>query len=123
MIGIFLSGILILLNLIQFETWSLKGKIDEKKKVKKMLKVETAKWHQTPEELRDIAVKANHPRTRERLMGLYEITQGKNATQVGRETGRNPQTVMDWVHRYNNEGTQALEYRHSGGHPPLCPKK
>ncbi len=34
------------------------------------------KWHQTPESLREEALKADHPRTRERLLALYEITQG-----------------------------------------------
>ncbi|MBE9080548.1 helix-turn-helix domain-containing protein [Romeria aff. gracilis LEGE 07310] len=77
------------------------------------------KWGQCAAELRQLALSAAHPRSRERLMGLYEICSGKNATQVGRESGRNPQTVMGWVHRYNEEGYEALLYRHTGGHPPL----
>ena len=85
-----------------------------------MLKVATQRWHQSPAELREQAMKSSHPRTRERFMGLYEIAQGKSATQVGRETGRNPQTVMEWVHRYNLSGPDALRYRRSGGYPPLC---
>ena len=85
-----------------------------------MLKVDTQRWHQSPEQLREQAVQSSHPRTRERFMGLYEIVQGKSATQVGRETGRNPQTVMAWVHRYNHLGPDALRYCRSGGHPPLC---
>lgn len=52
-------------------------------------------------------------------MALYEISGGKSATLVGRETGRNPQTVMEWVHRYNEVGQEALVYQRSGGHPPL----
>jgi len=52
-------------------------------------------------------------------MALYEICNGKNATQVSRETGRNPQTIMEWVHRYNQAGPETLVYQHSGGHPPL----
>ena len=88
-----------------------------------MLKVDTDKWEQTPELLRKIALEENHPRTRERLMALYEITQGKNATVVARLTERNPQTVMDWVHRYNSSGLEALIFRHTGGHPPLYPKR
>jgi hypothetical protein len=27
---------------------------------------------------------------------------------------------MDWVHRYNTHGPEALTYQRSGGHPPLC---
>ena len=85
-----------------------------------MLKVETQAWDQSPEQLRQQALKAEHPRTRERFMGLYEITLGKSATQVGEETRRNPQTVMGWVHQYNTFGPQALVYQRTGGRPPLC---
>lgn len=84
------------------------------------LKVDCSRWQQSPEKLRQEALKAPHPRTRERLMALYEISQGQSATQVGRATERNPQTVMEWVHRYNEGGPAALEYRHTGGHLPLC---
>ena len=85
-----------------------------------MLQVQLEKWHQTAESLREAALKADHPRTRERLLALYEITQGQSATQVGLHSERNPQTVMDWVHRYNDRGPKALTYQRSGGHPPLC---
>jgi transposase len=67
-----------------------------------MLKVEGEKWNQSLETLREKALRAEHPRTRERLMALSEICGGKNATQIGKDTGRNPQTIMEWVHRYND---------------------
>ena len=60
-------------------------------------------------------MKADHVRTRERLMALYEICNGKSATKVGKQTGRNPQTIMDWVHRYNYSGKEALLYKRTGG--------
>ena len=85
-----------------------------------MLKVKTEKWAHTPELLREKALNASHPRTRERFLALYDITQGMNATQVAQQTHRNPQTVMDWVHRYNQNGLESLVYRRTGGHPPLC---
>lgn len=85
-----------------------------------MLRVNITRWQQAPEDLRNQAVNASHPRTRERFMALYEISQGKNATQVSRTTARNHQTVMEWVHRYNASGPDSLVYRHTGGHPPLC---
>lgn len=87
-----------------------------------MLKVNLSRWNQTPETLRKSALLQQHPRTRERLMALYEISQGKSATKVALETGRNPQTLMEWVHRYNNFGLDALKFKHTGGHPPLCLK-
>lgn len=85
-----------------------------------MLKVNYQQWKQSVEQLRDLTVTAAHPRTRERFLALYEICLGKSATRVGRETQRNPQTIMDWVHRYNRSGPDALIFRHTGGHPPLC---
>jgi transposase len=87
-----------------------------------MLKVDTGRWNQNAEILREEALKAPHPRTRERLMALYEISNGKSATGVGRATGRNPQTVMAWVHRYNEKGAESIGFQHTGGHPPLCLK-
>ena len=84
-----------------------------------MLKVEMEQWGQSVDELRDQALKAPHARTREGFMALFEIAIGSNATQVGLARGRNPQTVMDWVHRYNDSGPEALIYRRTGGRPPL----
>ncbi|MEO1339949.1 MAG: helix-turn-helix domain-containing protein, partial [Cyanobacteria bacterium J06635_13] len=73
--------------------------------------------------LRKEAMMAQHPRTRERLMALYEISEGKSATRVGKQTRRNPQTVMSWVHRYNQEGLEALKYQKTGGRCPFFPKQ
>jgi hypothetical protein len=86
-----------------------------------MLRVDTERWQQTAEQLREQGIRAEHPCSRERFLGLYEIAKGKSASRVGRESGRNPQTVMEWVHRYNAEGSEALLYRHSGGQRPLLP--
>ena len=88
-----------------------------------MLKVDCARWNQSRELLREEALVAEHPRTRERLMALYEISEGKSATVVGKQTNRNPQTVMQWVHRYNQEGITALRYQRAGGRNPFFPKQ
>ena len=87
-----------------------------------MLRVDHARWGQTPEELRQLATSAGHQRTRERFLALYEITQALCATQVAGRTGRHPQTVMEWLHLYNERGPAALAYRRTGGRPPLCPE-
>ena len=84
-----------------------------------MLKVDYLQWNQTVEQLRERSLTDEHPRTRERFLALYEICLGKSATRVGRDTQRNPQTIMDWVHRYHHSGPDALTYHHTGGHPPL----
>ena len=60
------------------------------------------------------------PRTRERLIALYEVARGINASQVARQYGRDNETVQGWVHTYNEHGAQALIYRRSGGRPPIC---
>ncbi len=84
-----------------------------------MLTVKVERWGQSAEQLRQLALNAEHPRSRERLMALYEICGGKTASQVGRDSQRNPQTVMDWVHRYNEKGPGAILYRRTGGHSPF----
>lgn len=81
-----------------------------------MLKVDTSRWQQSPASLRE---QVPHARTRERLLALYKICQDKSATAVGRQSGRNPQTIPEWVHRYNEAGFESLVYQCTGGHPPL----
>ena len=85
-----------------------------------MLRVDHARWGQTPEDLRRLATSAAHRRTRERFLALYEITQAGCATQVAERTGRHPQTVMEWLHLYNERGPEALAYRRTGGRPPFA---
>jgi hypothetical protein len=87
-----------------------------------MLTVDYSRWDQDPDILRSLGLNAEHPRTRERFLALYEICEDKSASQVGRDTGRNPQTVMAWVHRYNLEGPAALVYQHTGGRSPFLPR-
>lgn len=68
--------------------------------------------------LRDQVLNASHPRPRERFLTLDEISQGERATQVAGQIQRNPQTGMNWVHRYYNSlGPKSLTFRHLGGHP------
>ena len=84
-----------------------------------MLTVCCEAWNQSPDFLRELALRHEHPRTRERFFALYEIATGKNATRISRETGRNHQTVMGWVHKYNTKGHQSLFYQRTGGSLPL----
>lgn len=88
-----------------------------------MLKVDCQRWNQSLETLREEALRAEHPRTRERLMALYEICGGKNATQLGKKTGRNPQTIMEWIHRYNSGGPDAPRYQRTDGRLPFFIEK
>ena len=84
-----------------------------------MLFIDHARWGQTPEDLRRLAMSAPHRRSRERFLALYEITQECCATHVATRTGRHPQTVMGWLHAYNAHGPDALVYRRTGGRPPF----
>ena len=86
-----------------------------------MLSVEHARWGQTPEDLRRLAMGACHPRARERLLALYELTRASGATRVAVRAGRHPQTVMGWLHAYNAHGPDARGYRRTGGRPPFVP--
>src|SRR3954466_2594161 len=84
-----------------------------------MLRVDYARWGQTPEDLRHLALSAPHARTRERALALFDITQHSCATQVAVRTGRRPHTVIGWVHAYNAQGPDALAFRRTGGRRPF----
>jgi hypothetical protein len=88
-----------------------------------MVRPEPAKWGQSLADLRRLSVEAEHPRTRERFLALYMIgNQQTNATRWAAEIGRDDNTVMSWIQKYNTCGPQALHYHRSGGRPPLFAK-
>src|SRR4051795_4233787 len=85
-----------------------------------MVRVEMTKWGQTLEDLRRASVSATHRRSRERFQALYLIASGQfNATTCAAHVGRQDETVLAWVHRYNTRGHDALTYRKTGGSAPL----
>ena len=85
-----------------------------------MIYPDLAKWGQTPDDVRRLAISAEHPRTRERFQALYMIaSRQSNATQWAQETGHTDDTVLSWVHTYNRAGPEAVMYRHSGGRRPF----
>lgn len=85
-----------------------------------MIRVDMDKWGQTPEDLRTASLEAPHRRSRERFQALYLIASGRfNATACAAHIGRDDETVLGWVHRYNEHGPDALAYRRSGGRAPL----
>ena len=87
-----------------------------------MLKVDYVRWGQTSEDFRLRSLDASHPRTRERFLALYEITQGSYPTKIANCTNRHFQTVIKWVHQYNDKGPEALIFCRTGGHPPFAKK-
>jgi len=85
-----------------------------------MLGIEHEKWNQSLFDLRHQAVHAEHPRTRERFMALYEIARGEtNATRWAEANGRHFQSVQAWVRSYNARGPEGIAFRHAGGWVPL----
>lgn len=84
-----------------------------------MLRVDTAKWEQSAEDLRRAGFEEGHSRTRERFAALYEMSRGVCPTHLAEPIGRPAQTLMSWVKRYNAEGPQGLHDRPSGGRPPF----
>ena len=72
------------------------------------------------EDLRGLALSARHARSRERFVALHEIARGGCASAVAERTGRHPQTVMGWLHRYNEGGPEAVQDRRTGGRPPFA---
>ena len=85
-----------------------------------MIRVELQKWGQCLEDLRRLAIRADHPRTRERFLALCLIADGThNATTWAARAGRQDETVLGWLHAYNADGPDALTYRRTGGPPPF----
>jgi hypothetical protein len=84
-----------------------------------VLQVDHQRWDQTVADLRHLALSAAHPRSRERFLALHEIAEGGCATAVAERTGRRAQTVMGWLHAYNEHGPEALTYQRTGGRPPF----
>ena len=85
-----------------------------------MLRVDHQRWDQTVADLRHLALTAAHPRSRARFLAVHEIAEGSCATAVADRTGRRAQTVMGWLHAYNEHGPEALTYQRTGGRPPFA---
>lgn len=85
-----------------------------------MIRPDFAKWHQTADDILRLSLAAKHRRSRERFLALYMIGTGQcNATQWAQQIGRKNQTVMAWVHQYNEQGPDSLHYQRTGGSLPL----
>ena len=81
-----------------------------------MIRPDFEKWNQSALEMRRLSIEAEHARSRERFQALYIIGSGqKNASQWAKEINRQKQTVLEWVHSYNELGAASLAYQHSGG--------
>src|SRR3954447_24247428 len=84
-----------------------------------VLRVDHERWDQTERDLRDLALSARHARSRERFLALHEIARGGCASAVAERTGRHPQTVMGWLHRYDKGGPRRCSIGAREAVPPL----
>ena len=81
-----------------------------------MVRPDLKTWDQNVEDMRRLSLEAPHPRSRERFQAMYMIDSGqKNASQRAKHIKRRKQTVLDWVHQYNESGPDSLHYQPSGG--------
>ena len=81
-----------------------------------MVRPDFEKWKQSAEEMRRLSIQAKHARSRERFQALYMIGSGqKNSSEWAATIDRQKQTVLGWVHQYNEKGAESLHYRASGG--------
>lgn len=88
-----------------------------------MIRPDFEKWGQKAKDIRDLSIKAEHKRSRERFQALYMIDTGQeNASQWAQKIKRRKQTVLGWVHRYNEYGPESIHYQHSGGQQPKLNK-
>jgi len=88
-----------------------------------MVQPDLAKWGQTLSDLRRLSIESAHARTRERFLALLMIGSGQtNATRWASEVSHTKETVLGWVHRYNDQGPAGLIYQRTGGRPPFLAK-
>ena len=81
-----------------------------------MIRPDFQKWVQSAEDIQRLSIEAEHVRSRERFQALYMIGTGQaNASQWAKQIKRRKQTVLAWIHRYNEKGPTGIKYQHSGG--------
>ena len=90
-----------------------------------MIKPDFTKWGQSLDAIRQLAIEAEHARSRERFQALYAIGTGEaTASEWAQVIDRQPRTVLSWVHNYNQQGVAGVRYEHSGGrHQSLEPSE
>lgn len=67
--------------------------------------------------LRAEARRALSNRAARRMLALANVLDGMNRTGAARAAGMDRQTLVDWVHRYNDEGLTGLYDRAGCGRP------
>jgi len=68
--------------------------------------------------LRGLAAKCSDGAQVRRLLALALVLEGSPRSEAAALTGMDPQTLCDWVHRYNASGADGLKSRKSPGATP-----
>ena len=72
----------------------------------------------TSAELRELAVKSRDAAQSRRLLAIAMVLDGSSRESAARQAGMERQTLRDWVHRYNELGTDGLISRTAPGPAP-----
>ncbi len=72
--------------------------------------------------LRRFARQCRDPRQVRRLLAVAAIYDGSSRLEAARIGGMDRQTLRDWVHRFNEEGSSGLANRAGAGRPSLLSK-
>ena len=72
-------------------------------------------WHMTKEELEERYRNEVSPRTKERLLAMLLLHDGKKVSEVSRIVRRSIRTIEDWISRWNRQGCNGLVPNFTGG--------
>jgi transposase len=73
-------------------------------------------------DLRELAVRCRDAAQSRRLLAIAMVLDGSSREDAARQTGMDRQTLRDWVHRYNEVGTDGLISRAAPGRQPKLSK-
>lgn len=69
-------------------------------------------------ELREQAAKTHDGAVVRRLLGIALVLEGASREAAASAAGMDRQTLCDWIHRYNEDGTAGLSSHTRSGRPP-----
>ena len=80
--------------------------------------IEITRTDQGSRDLRKIAGRARTPEAARRMLAIANVLDGLSREMAARLAGMERQTLRDWIHRYNNEGTDGLYDHKAPGMKP-----
>ena len=80
--------------------------------------VEIKRLDMDAQELRQVAGRVKDGRVSRRLLAIGLVLEGVSRKVAAESCGMDPQTLRDWIHRYNDEGIDGLSNRGGQGVKP-----